>query len=363
MVTSKIIASGILKAISALVVVGLFLFFIYKIYAVFVYLISSIIFSLIANPLVEFFRKKLKFGNTFAVIVTLLLFMVVICGVVLMFVPLIVSQGNNLSQINTQLLQSKIVELYNNINLYLNSHNVDATKLFNESKITSKLNFNFFTNFINSIISSSGNLGITVGSTFFISFFFLKDKVTIISSIRRMLPENQKEKIINSANKIKSLLTRYFIGLIVQLTVICILYYIILLIFKVDNAFVIAFLCALLNIVPYVGAFISMILVTVFSLLGNINQDFQSVALPTTLYILIGFLVVQVIDNNISQPIIFSKSINSHPLEIFLIILISGILFGVTGMIIAIPSYTIIKVVGKEFFPENKIISALTKNL
>ena len=78
---------------------------------------------------------------------------------------------------------------------------------------------------------------------------------------------------------------------------------------------------------------------------------------------LIGFWIVQIIDNNLSQPIIFSKSVSSHPLEIFLVILIAGFLFGILGMIVAVPLYTILKVFGKEFFPDNKIIQLLTKDI
>ena len=78
---------------------------------------------------------------------------------------------------------------------------------------------------------------------------------------------------------------------------------------------------------------------------------------------MIGFWIVQVIDNNLSQPFIFSNSVNSHPLEIFLVILIAGFLFGILGMIIAVPLYTILKVVGKEFLPHNKIVQILTKNI
>jgi len=85
--------------------------------------------------------------------------------------------------------------------------------------------------------------------------------------------------------------------------------------------------------------------------------------LPTTIYVLIGFFVVQLIDNNINQPIIFSNSVKSHPLEIFLTILIGGFIFGIVGMIIAVPFYTILKVIGKEFLPENKIIKLFTKNI
>jgi predicted PurR-regulated permease PerM len=94
-----------------------------------------------------------------------------------------------------------------------------------------------------------------------------------------------------------------------------------------------------------------------------IGQDFQSEILPTTIYVVIGFLLVQAIDNNISQPIISSKSVNSHPLEIFLITVISGITFGIVGMIIAIPFFTMVKVILKEFFPDNKIVSVLTERI
>ena len=78
---------------------------------------------------------------------------------------------------------------------------------------------------------------------------------------------------------------------------------------------------------------------------------------------MIGFLIAQLVDNFFSQPFIFSKSVKSHPLEIFLIIIISGILFGVIGMIIAVPAYTAIKVILKEFLSDNKFVSKLTKGL
>ena len=78
---------------------------------------------------------------------------------------------------------------------------------------------------------------------------------------------------------------------------------------------------------------------------------------------MIGFIIAQLVDNFFSQPFIFSKSVKSHPLEIFLIIIIFGLLFGITGLIIAIPLYTAIKVIAKEFWSEYRIVKRLTKNL
>lgn len=147
------------------------------------------------------------------------------------------------------------------------------------------------------------------------------------------------------------------------MTILFILYLIVLLIFGVQNAFIIAFITAFLNIIPYVGPLIATILVIVLTMLGLMGPETQGEMLTTTLYVVIGYSIAQVIDNNVSAPLIFSNSVNSHPLEIFLVILASGFVFGILGMIIAVPLYTIIKVVAKEFFPRNKVVKMLTKDL
>jgi predicted PurR-regulated permease PerM len=363
MINSKIIANGIIRAIAILCAVSLALLFIYKIQSVIVYILIAIIFSLIANPIIEFLRKKLKFSNTVAVVTTLLLFLLLLLGLFSLFVPLILSQSDNLSLLDTKSIEKQTVELYGKVALYLESHNLNVKQIIKESDLSSKLNFNYFTDFFNSIISTISSFGLGLASVFFISFFFLKDKVHFIISAKKIIPDEHEEQILNSVEKINNLLTRYFIGLLIQLSIVCVLYLIVLLIFGIDNAFVIAFLCAILNIIPYIGPLIASILAAVLSMLSNIGGDFQTQILPTTIYVLIGFFIVQLIDNNISSPIIFSKSVKSHPLEIFLIILIVGILFGIVGMIIAVPLYTIIKVVAKEFFPENKVVKLFTKGI
>lgn len=361
--TSKTIAAGILKAIGVLAAIGIVLYFLYQIQTVLIYLVIAIILSMIANPIVEFLKRRLKFSNTLAVVATLLLFILMLFGLVSLFVPLITSQGNNLSLLDTKAIETRLISLYGQLDKYLYSHNIDIDKLIKESDLASKLKFNYFTDFFNSVIGTISSFGIGLVTVFFISFFFLKDKVQFIIGVKKILPDNNEDKILNSIEKTRHLLTRYFIGLLVQLTIICILYLIVLLIFGVENAFVIAFLCAILNIIPYIGPFIGSILAGILTMLSNINSDFQTVTLPITIYVTIGFFIVQLIDNNVSSPIIFSKSVNSHPLEIFLVILIIGILFGISGMIVAIPLYTTLKVIGKEFFPDNKIIKVLTKNL
>jgi predicted PurR-regulated permease PerM len=131
----------------------------------------------------------------------------------------------------------------------------------------------------------------------------------------------------------------------------------------VENALVIAFLCALFNIIPWIGPFIALVLMVLLTITSHLGADFSTVILPDVGWVLLGFAISQLIDNFISQPLIFSNAIKTHPLEIFLVILISGMLFGITGMIVAIPGYTVIKVILKEFLSENKIVKRMTQNI
>ncbi|OHT43227.1 MULTISPECIES: AI-2E family transporter [Flavobacterium] len=363
MITSKTISNGILRALTTILIVAAVLYFLYQIQTVIVYLCISLLLCLIANPLIQFLKNKLKFSNSLAATTALILFILAIVGFILLFVPLIISQANNLSLLDTQNLQQQFLETERSIENYFNIQHLDLDKVLKESKITSIIDFSYFTGFLNSIIGFMANMGMGLVSVFFITFFFIKDQDAFKVSARKILPDTNEDKILNSITKINHFLTRYFIGLLLQLTVVFILYLIVLMIFGNKNAFVIAFLCAILNIIPYIGPIIGTILAGLLTMISMIGSDFQSEILPKTIYVLIGFLLVQAIDNNISQPIISSKSVNSHPLEIFLITLISGITFGIVGMIIAIPAFTMVKVILKEFFPDNKIVSVLTERI
>lgn len=362
MVTSRTIGNGILRAVGILTAIFVSLWFLWQIQSVIIYLIVALILTLIGNPIMAFFKKRLKFNNIFAVIATLLIFILIIGGFIMMSVPLIINQGQNLALLNTREIESDITKLISQITVFLEQHHIDSSQLL-KSNITSKLNFNFIPNFLNAILGTISSFGIGLASVLFIAFFFLKDTDRFVRGFKIILPDAHEEKILNSLDKINHLLSRYFIGLLIQLFIIFVLYLIVLLIFGVPNAFVIAFLCAVLNIIPYIGPLIGSVLAAILTMLSHLGSDFQSEILPTTIYVMIGFWIVQIIDNNVSSPLIFSNSVKSHPLEIFLVILIAGFLFGILGMIIAVPLYTILKVVGKEFIPESKIIQLFTKDI
>lgn len=358
---SRIIANGILRAIAVITAVALSLYFLNKIQSVLIYLIIAAVLSLIAGPFIVFLRTKLKFPNTLAVILTMVLFLTTSLGIISMFIPLIKEQGHNISLLNTDEFRTKVFNLFNEIDLFFAARRIN---LFGELKnIDLTSNIASIPSLLNSFMGVVGTFSMGLFSVLFITFFFLKDNKLITNIFLTVTPNKNKTKVLNSLIKINNLLSRYFIGLIFQITILFTIYSITLLIFNIKSAVVIAFLCALLNLIPYIGPLIGGLLMILLTMTSSLEYDFVTHILPVTSYVLLGYIIAQIIDNFFSQPIIFSKSVKSHPLEIFLVIVISGFLFGIAGMIFAVPSYTVIKVILKEFLSENEIVKSLTKGL
>ena len=357
--TSKEIANGILRAVAIIVLVVLGLYTLYLLQSIIVYLIVSLVLTLMGKPLIQFFHKRLRIkSRSLCVILTMTIFILLALSVFSLFIPLLVSQGKNLSGLNIDLLKNNLDDL---IQQTLSKIGLNPEEYsFGVQEI---LNFIDIPNFLNSFISFISDFGVGAFSVLFISFFFMKDGEKILFALLSTFPSHRKRKLKTSIFKINNLLSRYFVGLILQITILFVVYTIVLLIFGVENAFIIALLCAMLNLIPYIGPMISFVLMALLTMSSNLQNDFMSVSLPTTIYVLIGFLVGQFIDNVFSQPLIFSNSVKSTALEIFLVTLISGTLFGMVGMVVAIPAYTVLKVVLKEFLPNNKLIGLITKNI
>ena len=360
---SGLVPNTLLKSIFYLISLILIGYIIYELKIIVGYLIIASILTLLARPVVKLLTSKLKFGSTLASIVAISFILIVISGVISLLIPLVLEQGKNLSLLNVNAFQDKINTLYIEFNGYLNKFNIDLNQSLVDIEGLTKKSVEAIPVLLNSVGSILGSITLGILSVIFITFFLLKDGEYFEKLFVQLFPTKMKKRIEKSLNEIKVLLSRYFLGLLFQISILFTIYTIILLIFGVKDAVVIAFLCALLNLIPYIGPLIGIILMSFLTMTSYLGQDFSSVIIPKTIYVIIGYVFAQLIDNFLSQPYIFSNSIKSHPLEIFLVILSGGILFGIVGMILAIPLYTVIKVFLKVFFSNNALVKKLTKNI
>ena len=357
------IAKGIVNATLQLSLIFFGIWLIVELHILLIYICIAFVVSLIGRPIVFFLKSKLKFSNLLAASITLLILIGILAGIISLFIPLIIQQGENLSLLNLEELELNVKKISEEISVHFNLKNNFWDSIATNESLSSNDYLSAIPEFLNQLLSVLGSMTIGMFSVTFISFFLLKDSLLLERGAMLLVNDRDENRLKISFEKIKDLLSRYFLGLLLQISILLIIYTIVLVVFGIQNAFVIAFLCALLNLIPYVGPLIGGLLMMFLSMTSNLDAEFSTVILPKTIYVMIGFSIGQLIDNFFSQPMIFSNSVKSHPLEIFIVILAGGSLMGSVGMIVAIPLYTSIKVMLKEFLSENKIVKSLTQDL
>ncbi|WP_062055641.1 AI-2E family transporter [Aquimarina longa] len=360
---SKTISYGILRSVAVIIGILGLLWFLYKIQSVLIYIAFASVISLMGRPLVLFLKKRLRFNNTIAVVVTLLLTIALFFSIFMLFVPIISEQGQLIGEIDITKVGDDLDRLNQEVSTYFKVKKLNLVELIKQTDLMQFFDLKAIPNAINAFLSGFGAVLIGLFSILFISFFLLKDSLLLENSLLIFAKKEDENKFMRAFTKIKDLLSRYFVGLLLQVVILFVLYAALLLIFGVHNAIAVALIAAIFNLIPYIGPLFGGIFVMILAITSNLGYDFQEIILPKLAYILIGYLIIQLIDNFLNQPLIFGNSVKSHPLEIFLAILIFGLLFGIGGLIIAVPFYTAIKVIAKEFLSEYKIVKTLTKDL
>lgn len=359
---AKEITKGIFWAVLQLLGLCVLVWLLYQLKTLLIYMLIAGVVSLIGRPINHFLMKRLKMRSVLATSISIVLLLGILISLFSLFVPLLVQQGENLSLLDVDLLKANIQTLVEEISAYFQLDNSFWQQQFSVDNLFQNVNFGLLPQLLNETLELLGGFTIGLFSVVFILFFFLKDSHLQERIILVLVNDNVNDRVEKSIDKTKGLLSRYFLGLLLQISILLVINSVVLSVFAVENAFIIAFLCALLNLIPYLGPIIGAVLMLLLTMSSFIGADFSTVILPKTIYVMIGFFVGQLVDNFFSQPFIFSNSVKSHPLEIFIVILASGTLLGPVGMIIAIPVYTTLKVIAQEFLADNKIVKSLTKN-
>ncbi|MCL8006043.1 AI-2E family transporter [Gelidibacter japonicus] len=360
---AKTISKGILQALAVVFGIIMLLIFLYKIQSLLLYLFIAGVISLIFRPVVYFFKDRLKLGRNISAFITLLFIGGLFALALWLFVPIILEQSKNISEIDFEMVKTDLNELSIQASEYLGVEKINIIEAIKRTDFVQNFDSEFVVSFVDVFVNNIGTFLIGVFSVLFISFFLLKDDRMISNAVASFAEEGKERRFLRVLDKAKELLSRYFIGLLIQTTIMGIFYFLLLLNLDVKNALAIAVICAFLNIVPYLGPLLGGAVMLLVVVSNNLGVDFSSDLLPLLVKVVIGVAIAQLIDNLFSQPIIFGKSVRSHPLEVFLVIIIGGLIFGIPGMIIAVPFYTTLKVISKEFLSEYKIVKQLTKNL
>jgi predicted PurR-regulated permease PerM len=339
-----------------------------------VYILVSGVLSIMGRPLVDLFCmiriRKWIFPRSLAALLTLMIIWGIIVLFFVIFIPLLTTQINYFSTIDTEKIVQLVENPINKLENLLRAFNKNITSELSiqnylAGKVSGVLNINMIQNFISSLIGTLGNVLIAIFSITFITFFFLKDQRLFFESILMWVPDKYVENVTRALYSIKRLLTRYFIGIVIQSTCIMILITIGMTIAGIDfqQALVMGLILGILNVIPYVGPWLGLLIAIIMGVASHINQDFTTVVIPLVTYMIIVEGITHLIDNVVFQPVIFSNSVKAHPLEIFVVVLASGFAAGIPGMIFGIPAYTVLRVFAREFFYNFKAVQKITSSL
>lgn len=340
-----------------------------------IYILAAVVVSLISKPVMRILKKVhikgRRLPDWILAASTLLVVIVLLLAVITMIIPIVSGIVKDISIGSIESAAGQIsVPLANLNEMFRNTfpnlgHDFriemailsEIQKLFDVSKVSS---------LIGSATSFLSNFGIGLFSVAFIGFFFIKDDNLFTNIITALVPDKHEKNAAEAISDIGHLLSRYFIGVLIEVTGVALINFLGLWLIArlgINAALGIAFLTGILNIIPYVGPLLGGALGTILGLILKYSSTIPiglDVSFWAFTVILIAiFCFTQLIDNLLYQPVIYSTSIKSTPLEIFIVLLIIGHIGGPLSMIVAIPCYTVIRVIAFRFFRHIKAIRRL----
>lgn len=340
-----------------------------------IYMLIAVVVSLISKPIMKLLQKITVKGRRLPdwilAAFTLLTVLMLLMTMVSMIIPIVsgILKGISISSIESAAAQ--ISAPLSNFNEFLRStfpslgYNfkietalmAELQKLLDVSKVSS---------LIGTATSFISSFGVGLFSVAFIGFFFIKDDDLFTNIVTAMVPDKHEKNAAEAISDIGHLLSRYFIGVLIEITGVALINFLGLWLIArlgVNAAIGIAFMTGILNIIPYVGPLMGGAIGTILGLILKYSSTIP-IGLDVNFWVFTAILIAifcftQLIDNILYQPVIYSTSIKATPLEIFIVLLIVGHLGGPMAMIVAIPCYTVVRVIAFRFFRHIKAIRRL----
>lgn len=346
--------------------------------SILIYILVAVVVSLIAKPMMNLLRKLRikgrKAPDWLLAVISLTIVTGLIMSVVMIIIPIVSNIVKGISLANIENAARSIAVPLSEFNEFLRNRFTSLGSDFRIEvaifqEIQDMLDPNLFPAMLGSAASFLTSFGVGLFSVVFIGFFFIKDDGLFTEIVCALVPDRHEKTTEKAISDIGYLLSRYFIGIMLEVAGVALVNFIGLSLIarlNINAALGIAFLTGIFNIIPYVGPLIGGVSGTI---LGVVLK--YSSAVPMGLdvnfwiftFILIAiFCFTQLVDNFLYQPVIYSTSIKAKPLEIFIVLLIVGHMGGPLAMIAAIPCYTVVRVIAFRFFSNIKAIKRLIPN-
>lgn len=361
------------KYILGFVALVIAIFFSWYFFSVIVYILVAAVISFIGKPIIDLLGRikfrKCGLPNALKAAITVVFLWLLFIVFFSTIIPLAVREFQSLGNISVSNIVSELEAPIEDAGHFLKHYGLmeegENINVYISDGLNDLLNVGRLKTWFGSVAGTMSDIFVALFSITFILFFFLKDSRLFSGMVMAIVPSRFEEQARNALDSIQRLLVRYFVGLLLEVLGVMTLNTLGLTIVGLDfsNAVVIGLVAGVLNVIPYIGPMIGVFFGLAVGVVLNLDMEFYHQLLPLLIYMTIAMLLTQLVDNVVFQPFIYGNSVYAHPLEIFLVILMAGSIAGIPGMILAIPSYTVLRVILKEFFNKYKLVKKLTQSL
>lgn len=294
-------------------------------------IVFAIIFAIVLHPVVNFF-VRLKINRVVAIILSLLITTIVIIGLI----SLLFTQASRFSE-TWPILVDRFTDTLNQIITSASGYlDIDPQKIHEWlTKSTHEL--------IDTSNVAIGNALLTVGTGVMIMFLLplyifliLFYQPLILEFIRRLFVSSDQSQVSQIVKQTKTVIQRYLVGLIIEAVLIAILNTTVLFTLGIDYAILLGVIGAMLNVIPYIGGLVAVALPMMVALATKSTAWYP-------LYVLIGYYIIQLIDNNYIVPYIVASKVKINALFSIIVVLAGNSLWGISGMFLSIPLLAIVK--------------------
>jgi predicted PurR-regulated permease PerM len=307
----------------------LFVFVLFELRSILVPLSFALMIAILLNRLVNFMTRK-KINRIVAISVALLIAIIFVAGICYFISSQIVKFSDNLP-----MLEKKFGVLFHNLQLWL--QNTFSLSLSKQQEYLSELG-DSLTPFIGQTLGTVlGTLSVVFLLPVYI-FLILYYKTLILNFLYEVFAEKNSDRVATVLFETKNAIQNYMVGLLLEAIIIAILNSAALIILGVPYALLLGILGALLNILPYIGGIIAIILPI---LIATVTKD----GFSTQIGILIAYSVIQFVDNHIIVPRIVSSQVKINALVTLVIVLLGGSIWGISGMFLSVPFIAVLKII------------------
>lgn len=284
--------------------------------------------------------KKVGMGRNWAAIISLVIIYGIIAGLFTLVIPMFVEQLKalitNLPDIYANVVTKVNEFLHSNIGI---DQGVSITTDIKNLEFVNKYLGNILTYSITTLQSAVGII-VSIFTTIVVSFFMVKDMEDFKKKAIAYFSNDGKNKArYNLVVEMDLVLMSYIKGVAIDSCIVGLLTAVLCFVLKIDYAIIFGLLITILNFIPYLGALLSEVIIALYAL--TIGGPFFA------LMTLVMLIVIQLIDANVLQPNIVAKSVDLHPVVVFVGLIIGNLLMGIFGMIIAVPLLAVIKIIIK----------------